>query len=330
MQKTVASPSETNQAASTEDLSSTGDDCRLPVTVIILTFNERIHIERCISRIAPHVERVFVVDSFSADDTVEIARRLGAEVVQRRFITQSEQVQWAQDTLPISSEWVLRLDADEYLEPGLIAALRSDLCRLEPEVTGLELKLKVVFKGHFLRWGGYYRTWLTRMWRRGAGRYDARWMDEKISLQHGVSRRLTGGDLVDENLNGITWWTEKHNRYATRQMVDFIDLEYGITEYGRTAASKAANAHNRWKRFLRNTVYRGAPLYLRCVLYFVYRYVVMLGFLDGKHGFIWHSLQGFWFFMLTDVKIEEARAFIAAHGVEAFKAQLSAEHNIRL
>lgn len=307
---------------------------RLPVTVMILTFNEELHIARCISRIAPYAERVIVIDSFSTDQTVEIARGLGAEVVQRAFVTQSEQFQWAQDTLLLTSTWILRLDADEYLEDGLLRSLEQSLASLEAGVTGLEFKLKVIFKGHFLRWGGYYETWLTRLWLRGAGFYDTRMMDEKITLRHGRSQRIAGGDLVDENLNDITWWTEKHNRYATRQMADFIAVEYGLSDYGRAARDTSSpsrlNSHNKVKRFLRNSVYRRIPLYVRSVLYFLYRYVLRLGFLDGKAGFVWHSLQGFWYFMLTDVKIDEARTYIAKHGPDAFKAHLLQRHNIKL
>lgn len=307
---------------------------RLPVTVLILTFNEELHIARCISRIAPYVERVIVIDSFSTDQTMEIARGLGAEAVQRAFVTQSEQFQWAQDTLPLTSDWILRLDADEYLEDGLLRSLEQTLEHLDAGVTGLDFKLKVIFKGHFLRWGGYYETWLTRMWRRGAGYYDTRLMDEKITLRHGRSLRVARGDLVDENLNDITWWTEKHNRYATRQMADFIAVEYGLSDYGRavsdTSSASGLNSHNKVKRFLRHSVYRRVPLYVRSVLYFLYRYLLRLGFLDGKVGFVWHSLQGFWYFMLTDVKIEEARTYIAKHGPDAFKEHLLQRHNIKL
>jgi len=63
---------------------------------------------------------------------------------------------------------------------------------------------------------------------------------------------------------------------------------------------------------------------------FVYRYIFRLGFLDGKVGFLFHFMHGFWLFMLIDAKLEEARDFIAAHGVEAFKQRLRKEHRIEL
>jgi len=299
------------------------------ITAIILTLDEEIHIEGCIQRIAPLVERIVVVDSFSSDRTVEIARRLGADVHQRAFKHQADQFQWAQENCAISTDWVLRLDADEYLEQPLIDEIRERLDFLSEEVTGIDFKRKVIFKGRWIRFGGYYSTILTRMWRAGAARYEQRWMDEKVVLTRGRSVLLSGGDLVDENLKDIGWWTEKHNRYATRQMVDFINLEYGLFPIDE-AVDRRAHAQARRIRFLRNRVFARAPLYWRSVLYFIYRYFMRLGFLDGRRGFVWHFLQGFWYFVLIDAKIDEARKFITENGIEAFRERLVREHHISL
>lgn len=302
---------------------------KLSITVIILTFNEEIHITRCLTLIAPLVERIVVVDSFSTDRTVEIAERLGADVYQRPFKHQAEQFQWAQENCKISTDWVLRLDADEYLEPTLIQQLRKRLASLAGDITGIDFKLKVIFKGRWIRYGGYYSTVLTRMWRTGAGQYEQRWMDEKVVLTRGRSQYIRDGDLVDENLKDIGWWTDKHNRYATRQMVDFINLEYGLFVSDNRSAWHSSG-HNWLKRMLRNHVFGGSPLYWRSALYFIYRYVVRLGFLDGRRGFVWHFLQGFWFFVLIDAKIEEARDFIKEHGSRAFIEHLKTRYNVEL
>ncbi len=299
------------------------------ITVIILTFNEELHIERCISRIAALANRILIVDSFSTDRTVELARACGAEVVQHAFRHQAAQFQWAMDSCDVRTDWILRLDADEYLEPRLMDAIRTVLPTLEADVCGLNFKLRVVFRGRFMRFGGYYSTLLTRLWRTGAAVYEQRWMDEKIVLLHGHSRQIGPGDLVDENLNDIGWWTDKHNRYATRQMVDFVNREYGLTPIN-DSVDKGAHAQARFIRFARNCVFARAPLYLRSVLYFFYRYFFRLGFLDGRQGFVFHSLHGFWYFMLIDAKIEEARAFIAAHGREAFQQRLAQRYGIDL
>src|SRR5262249_41717311 len=155
----------------------------------------------------------------------------------------------------------------EYLEPALIAELREGLDTAAPEVTGIDFKLKVIFRDRWIRFGGYYSTVLTRLWRTGAGRYEQRWMDEKIVLTRGRSEHFARGDLVDHSLKDIGWWTDKHNRYATRQMVDFINREYRLFPIDE-AVDRNAHAQARWKRLLRNRVFARAPLYVRSVSYF--------------------------------------------------------------
>ena len=175
---------------------------RLPITVIILTLNEQIHIERCLSRIMPLVERVVVVDSFSTDRTVEIARSMGVEGLQHYWKNYSNQFQWGIDNAAPTTEWVMRLDADEYLEEPLIAELQETLPALGPEITGVNLRLKVIFRNQWIRHGGYYPTLLLRIWRNGVGRIEQRWMDEHIVLSHGDSI-TTRGNFVDQNLMDI-------------------------------------------------------------------------------------------------------------------------------
>jgi glycosyltransferase involved in cell wall biosynthesis len=305
------------------------DKAPLSITVIILTFNEEIHIERCIASIAPLAERIIVVDSFSTDGTIEIARKMGAEVVQRAFRHQADQFQWAQESCNIATDWVLRLDADEYLETPLISAIRSGAPLWNHDVAAVNFRLKVIFRERWIRFGGYYSTVLTRMWRTGTGIYEQRWMDEKVIITHGRILELGGGDLVDHNLQDIDRWTAKHNRYATRQMVDFINREYELFPIDESVDTNA-HAQARRKRFLRNRVFGRAPLYIRSVLYFIYRYLLRGGFLDGKQGFVWHFLQGFWYFVLIDAKIDEARGFIRRNGSDAFRERLRTHYKIEV
>lgn len=301
---------------------------KLSITAIILTFNEEIHIERCLTRIAPLVERIVIVDSFSTDRTVEIAKGLGAEVVQRAWKNYSDQFQWGLENAKPTTDWVLRLDSDEYIEDGAQAALRAQLQKLPADVTGLTFQLKVIFREQWIRHGRYYSTVLLRLWRRGVGQIEQRWMDEHIVLSHGRTEHVAGGDLVDHNLNDIGWWIDKHNRYATRHMVDCINREYGLFPEDQRIHGTAAAA--RRKRFLKNSLYGRAPIYLRSTLFYIYRYVVRLGFLDGKQGFLFHFMHGFWMMMLIDAKIDEARGYIRKHGVEAFKQHLKTQHRIEL
>jgi len=301
---------------------------KLPITVIVLAYNEEIHIGRCLTRIVDWVERIVVVDSFSTDRTVEIALRLGAQVLQHPWKNHADQFRWGMEAAEPTTPWVMRIDCDEYFEEAALAALRDWLPALPREVCGVTVKRKFIFRGQWIRHGRYYPTILLRLWRNGAGEIEQRWMDEHIVLTRGRSQLLEGGDLVDHSLIGLDAWTSKQNHYATLAMVDYINREYPLfAEDTRMDATEGAAKRN---RFLKNSVYARAPLYLRATGMFVYRYIFRLGFLDGKIGFLFHFLHGFWLFMLIDGKIDEAREFIAAHGVEAFKQKLRQAHRIEL
>jgi glycosyltransferase involved in cell wall biosynthesis len=296
---------------------------KLPITLIVLSYNEEIHMERCLSRIAPHVERIVVIDSFSNDATTTIARAHGAEVLPHAFKNHADQFRWGLAAAAPTTEWVMRIDCDEYFEESAWPALARLLPTLPPDVTGVEVRRKFIFRETWIRHGRYYPVVLLRLWRNGAAEMEQRWMDEHMTLVRGRSILLEGGDLVDHNLAGIDAWTAKHNRYATLAMVDAINREQPLFEEDRRVeASEGAAARN---RFLKNSVYGRAPLYLRAVLLFVYRYVFRLGFLDGRMGFVFHVLHGFWVFLLIDAKIDEARDFIRAQGLEAFKQRLRAQ-----
>ena len=299
------------------------------ITAIILTRDESIHIGRCIERLRPLADRIIVVDSFSTDDTVAIATAAGAEVWLHEFENYALQYQWALDTLGQTDGWIVRIDADEWFEEKAIAALRQRIATAPADLAAFDIRRKVYFRGRWIRWGGYYNVILTRAWRAGAARIEQRWMDEHIIVERGRVERITEGDLVDENLKDITDWTAKHNGYTTRQMVDFINLEFPLiprSAEGDAPLTKAAGL----KRFLRNGVYARAPLYLRALLYFLQRYILRLGFLDGRQGLVFHTLQGFWNFFLMDAKVDEARTFIAHHGLDAFRVHLDERYGIKL
>lgn len=301
---------------------------RPSITIIILTRNEEKHLARCLERISPIAARILIIDSFSTDATLEIAARFGAEIHQNIWVNYASQFQWALDNLEIETDWVMRLDADEYCEPALIEEILSRVPALSPDVSGIALRRKVIFNGRFIRHGGIYPTVLLRLFRTGLGRIEQRWMDEHCVVESGATV-LFQNDLVDENLNDISWWTEKHNAYATRQMIDLINQEFGLFPEDEIAR-EGAHSRTRLRRFQREKIFAPMPLYLRASLYFLYRYVLRLGFLDGRPGFLFHFLQGWWNWVLVDAKIEEARGYIQRNGVDAFRQHLATRHGHHL
>ena len=251
------------------------------LSVIILTRDEQLHIRRCIERIRPIATEIFVVDCGSTDDTQSIARSLGATVVEHPWPgCQAEQMRWALAELPIKTDWVLRLDADEYLLPELIDEVQNRLGTLPPEITGVLLRRRHIFLGKWVR-HGIYPVRLLRLFRTGTAESRQRLMDEKLILLKGQSVEFEH-DFVDHNLNDLSWWTRKHDGYALREAVDLL--------MANDATSK--------KR-----LYRCLPLFWRAAAYFFYRYILRLGFLDGREGFLWHFLQGWWYRTLVDAKV---------------------------
>ena len=274
------------------------------ISVIVLTYNEEIHIRRCIENAKLFAKQVFVVDCYSTDRTVEIAKELGAEVYQNKWENNhAKQFNWALKNLPIQTEWVMRLDADEYLTAGLIDELQAKLPVLDKDITGIVLPLKRVFMNRHMK-RGVGKIFLLRIFRYGVGKCESRWMDEHISLSTGHSV-VFKHEFADHNLNHLGWWTAKHNGYSIREAIDLLDAELGLLSTGDSEqAMMGKQALAKRKKKLK---YAKAPLFWRSFSYFLYRYFFRLGFLDGKEGFLWHFLQGWWYRTLVDAKIYEIK-----------------------
>ena len=272
------------------------------ISVIILTYNEELHIERCIKSLLPVVKEIFIIDSFSTDKTVEIAERLGAKVYQNPWINYALQFQWGLDNCPIETEWVMRMDSDEYILPELQNEISNKMQNIQEDTSGIYIKRRVYFKDKWIKHGSYYPTWLLRIWRYKDGHIEQRWMDEHIKLTKGKTIQFNN-DLVDDNLNDLTWWTTKHNNYATREAVDILNIIHEFINYDEVNSNFFGTQEER-KRFLKKK-YANLPLFTRPFIYFLWRYFIKLGFLDGKQGLIWHFLQGFWYRFLVDAKIYE-------------------------
>ena len=301
---------------------------KLNLVVVILTYNEELHIERCIQSLVSVASKIYIVDSFSTDRTVEIARALGADVVQRNWKNYADQFQWGIDNCGSSYSWVMRMDADEYLEPSLQQELFRVLPSMPGDVSGLYIRRKVIFYGRWIRHGGFYPHVLLRVWRKGIGRIEQRWMDEHIVLPPQSKTMMLQEHLVDDNLKGITFWINKHNSYASREMVDLLNNKYLI--FPRDDLIKAnEDSQAKMKRLMKDRVYTNLPIGLRAALYFFYRYVLRLGFLDGGKGFLWHFMQGFWYRLLVDIKIMELEDRCRGD-VSKMKKILSEEHGIIL
>lgn len=273
----------------------------LDISVIILTFNEEIHIERCLTNAKKFAKDIYIVDSFSTDRTVEIAEMMGAKVYKHPWENYSKQFNWGLLNLPIQTEWVWRMDADEYLSEELIKELYATLPSLPSGVNGFTAPCLRIFMGKYIK-HGIIPLILLRLFRIKYAVCENRFMDEHIQLSEGTIGTLKN-PFYDDNLNGLTWWTNKHNGYATREAIDLLMTEYDLLPESSVVNSGAHSASIRKKKLK----YIKLPLFWRAFAFFVFRYVFRLGFLDGKEGFLWHFLQGFWYRTLADAKVFELK-----------------------
>lgn len=297
------------------------------LSVIILTYNEEIHIKRCIDNVKAIAKDIVIIDSESTDRTIDIAKEAGASVYINPWPgNQAAQFNWALDNVPISTEWVLRLDADEYLKPELIEEIKQKLPDVPKNINGIMLPLKNVWMGKPLKHGGATIK-ILRLFRNGYGRYEPRMMDEQLEISEGEISEFEH-PFADDNLNDLNWWTTKHLGYSNREAAELLDVEFNLS--GRTADGNLSNLSPdaRHRRELK-LKYAKQPLFWRSFAYFIYRYFVKGGFLEGKEGFLRHFLQGWWYRTLVDAKIFEIKK-VCGNDPEKIRQYLKSHYNINI
>lgn len=268
------------------------------LTVVVLTMNEEKNIAKCINSIIDLAERVVVVDSGSTDNTIEVAKGLGADVYHHDFENYARQFNWGLDNTGIKTKWVLRLDADEVITPELAEEMAREMeAHKNDSVNGMQLKLKQCFLGRWLKHGGAYPFIKLMLFKNVIGRIEDRKMDEHTILSSGTTIMLKN-DALHYDFKDISFYIHKHNWYAIREAQDYIskNMEKGV------ANLEEGNMKTHRKQ---KVLYYRAPKFLRPFILFFYFYFIKLGFLDGKEGFIYNVLENFWYRFLVDVKIYE-------------------------
>ncbi len=289
----------------------------MTLTVVILAFNEERHIARALASVREVAQRILVVDCGSTDDTCEIAKNFDAEVFENPWINYATQFNWALDQIKGEGGWVLRLDADEIVTPELAAEIKAQVSELDDDVEGVVVSRRMTFLQRPIRHGGIFPIRVLRLFRNGMGHCENRWMDEHIKVD---GRTIDfQGEIIDDNLNSLTWWTEKHNSYASREVIDMLNLEHRFMPH-ETVAQLSGGHQAGVKRWLKEKIYARLPGGVRAFVYFFYRYVVRLGFLDGWEGAAFHTLQGFWYRFLVDAKHYEVNKFMKKHDVDVVTA----------
>ncbi|MFT4224761.1 glycosyltransferase family 2 protein [Dysgonomonas sp.] len=274
----------------------------LDLSVIILTYNEELHIRRCIENVKDIVKEIFIIDSFSTDKTLQIAKEYPqVTVLQNKWEnSHAKQFNWGLHNAPIQTKWILKLDADEYLTEDLKTELTERLASLSETYTGVIFPLRRVFLGRTIR-RGMSQVKLLRLFQYGKAQSEVRLMDEHIQLLEGQPIEFKH-EFADDNLNNLSWWTQKHIGYAIREAADLLNLEYYLSDTYNGELGKQASEKRQKKM-----KYAKQPLFWRSFAYFCYRYFFRMGLLEGEEGFLWHFLQGWWYRTLVDAKVYEIR-----------------------
>lgn len=294
----------------------------LPLSVIVLTYNEEDNILDCLCSVADWVGEIYVVDSGSTDHTVELARRYTDKIVEHPFENYARQRNWAQISLPLAYKWVLHLDADERISPELAQSLRAFFASKESEqVDGLLVTRRTIFMGRAIMHGGHYPTYHLRVFQHHKGHCEDRLYDQHF-LVNGETREISG-DLIDTITTDLSIWLARHARWATLEAQEYLTANTAMQDQ-RVAARLAGNPIER-RRWLR-TSYGRAPLFMRAFGYFFYRYFLRLGFLDGIEGLIFHFLQGCWYRFYIDAKIYEMLKMTSSNSEQPAEDTVSLTH----
>ena len=297
------------------------------LSVIVLTFNEERNLPACLSSVLDLTADIYVVDSGSTDRTSAIAAEFGARVITHQFESHAKQWQWALSTLPITTTWVLALDADQSLTPELRTSIARHLPAWLDAGTpaGAYLNRRQVFRGRWIRHGGYYPKHLLKLFQREHVTID---LDDLVDHHFHVNgpTAVIEADLIEDNRNeaAIAVWTEKHNRYAVLQARQELRAWNEASKIGVRALLGSPDDRTRWLKQL----WARLPLFVRPCLYVTYRYVIRLGFLDGKEGFIFHVMQAFWYRLLVDINIDELRKSLAVEAPAASVGRTQPEQGL--
>lgn len=298
----------------------------LDLSVIILTKDEELHIARCLENVNQFAKKVYVIDCHSTDGTQEIARSLGAEVIEHEWPgNQAAQFNWALDNIPIDTEWILRIDADEYLTDELIAELEEYIPIADDNVSALVLPLGRAFMGRILKHGIVNGISMVRMFRCGKARYENRQMDEHLNILDGEIHTCQN-KFIDDNRMPLSFFIKKHDNYAQREACLLLEAEIANDAINSNSEELAEVVQKKRKQ---KDWYSRLPLFTRAFAYFIYRYIFKLGFLDGKEGFLWDFLQGWWYRTLVDAKIFEIKKK-CGNDPDKIKELLQTEYRVKI
>jgi len=265
---------------------NSSNNLKADITAIILTFNEEKHLERSILSINQFIKKIIIIDSFSNDKTLSIAKKYNVKVMQNVFINHSKQLNWALKNVSIKTNWILRMDADEIVEKNFFKKFNK-IAKIK-KINGIEIIIEHNFLGDRINYGDVYPQKQIRLWKKNHGYYDGKPMDEKIIINK-PNIYKSSLRIIDHNLKGLMFWFKKHFKYAEKEAQFYLQLK-----------NKKYKKKSLDKTLLKKIYYYRYPIFIRPILLFLYRYFIKKGFLDGIVGLKFNILQTLFYRLLVD------------------------------
>lgn len=275
---------------------------KLPITVLILTFNEEKNIQKCIDSVVDFFDQVIVVDSGSTDKTLDILAKYAVKTYTHPFENYAKQRNWALNNLEINNEWVFNLDADQHIEKELVDELHTNFITQNMDAfDGCMISRKTIFLGKWIRHGGHYPTYHAALFRKTKGSCEDKNYDQHFVVDG--KTKILKANIVDTITDSLTNFTNRHNHWATLEATEIVNE---LNKNVKLIKPKINGNPMEKRRYMKMKYYQ-YPIFLRVFMYFFIRYFLKFGFLDGKTGLVFHFLQGFWFRFLVDAKIYELK-----------------------
>jgi glycosyltransferase involved in cell wall biosynthesis len=277
----------------------------VPLSAVILTFNEELNLDRCLASVAGWCGDVHVVDSGSTDRTVEIAERYAAQVHVHAYVDHASQWEWVLRHVPLRHDWLLLLDADNLVTEELKTQVAQTLIANSDRHAGYFSVHRHLFRDREVHG---LKLWWLRLVRRDSVEVDhSELVDFRLKVRG--STGYLAGAIIESNKkeNNIDFWIDKHQRFSSRMAVEEILRRSGNLSW--SFQPKLFGNPDERITWLKDRWYR-LPLFLRPFLYFIFRYFIRMGIRDGWNGFIYHFLHAFWFRLLVDVKMADIYAAI--------------------
>lgn len=272
----------------------------IKISAIILTYNDEENIDACLDSLKHWIDDIVIVDSYSIDGTLSICEAHACRIFQHEFIDQAHQFNWALDSIPLKHSWVLRLDSDEIVPEQLKREIEARVGR-EDGIVGYYMNRRMYWMNRWLRHGRMYPHYILRLFQFGFGRYELR--TEEHLILSGKAGYLKNDFLEDNRKNGLEYFTLKHLKTAEGEVREVLSP----TDDSRAVEPRMLGTKTQRTRWLKEEVYARTPLFVRPLFYFLYRYFICLGFLDGKEGLTFHLLQAFWYRFYIDARLFEER-----------------------